>query len=94
MSWIHHFTGHVGCGRHYRFYHGVDRLTGGSIPHVEQAILAGCGNSLDDFTIVSSYIKQHWSSDMIPVPQIVMHRLVIPGQFASLNIQCDGAVSE
>ena len=78
LCWPHLLARHVGFGRHHRFDHGMDRFASLPMPEIQQAVLTGSADSFNRLTIPSD-IEENRPGYVIPVPEIVMDRLVVPG---------------
>ena len=82
---IYHFSRDIGFGRNQCFDHRVEWLPGLTVPEIEEAILSGGADTFDRSPVTRD-VKKNWSGDMVPVPKIMVHGLVIPLEFSGFEV--------
>ena len=86
------FAGHVALG-HRRFGDRPDRLAVGAVEHEGKGVLGRLRQRLDG-AAAHLHVEQDRRAHIVAIPDIVMHRLVIPAALAGLGIDRDDTVGE
>src|SRR5439155_17835978 len=87
LSW------YIGGGWHGHFDDWIDRLPVLAVEEVQKAVLAAGTNALDG-PRTEVDVEENRPGDEVPVPEIVVNRLVVPDELSRLQIQRQDGVGE
>ena len=87
LSWRQPLAGHAVL-RHLAFFNRKKRLAGLTVEHKHHAHLGQLNHDRDGLTVVGD-IDQHRLGRHVIIPHIVMHQLLVPGDFTGGGPQCN-----
>ena len=89
----HLLAGHVGLREHRGLHDRIDRLAVLAVEEIQEAVFPGRADAFDG-PAPDVDVEQHRPRHQVPVPEVMMNRLVVPGEFSRIETQRDDRVGE